>query len=154
MNRRQIRHEVFLTLFEWSFRKDEAVLDLLAARVPDTREEGDSYAKTVCTGVCSRDEDLNDIITRYSIGWEVARISKVPLIAMKIALYEILYMPDIPVNVSINEAVEIVKEYEGRDSAGFINGILGNYIRTEKDKLPLKIEMGCEKRPGGKEAGE
>ena len=64
MNRRQIRHEVFLTLFEWSFRKDEAVLDLLAARVPDTREEGDSYAKTVCTGVCSRDEDLNDIITR------------------------------------------------------------------------------------------
>lgn len=146
MNRRQIRHEVFLTLFEWSFRKDEQVLDLLAERVPGTIEDRDNYARQVCTGVCAADADLSDIITRYSIGWDVTRISKVPLVAMKIALYEILHMADIPVNVSINEAVEIVKEYEGQDSAGFINGILGNYIRTEKDKLPVKTESLREKK--------
>lgn len=63
-------------------------------------------------------------------GWSIYRLAKIDLAALRIAIYEILYRDDIPVEVSINEAIEIVKKYSNMDSFRFINGVLGGFVRS------------------------
>lgn len=63
-------------------------------------------------------------------GWSIYRLAKIDLAALRIAIYEILYRDDIPVEVSINEAIEIVKKYSNMDSFKFINGVLGGFVRS------------------------
>ena len=63
-------------------------------------------------------------------GWDIHRLARVDLSILRIAIYELLYRDDIPVQVSINEAIEISKKYSTEDSSKFINGILGGFVRT------------------------
>lgn len=63
-------------------------------------------------------------------GWNINRVAKIDLAALRIAIYEILYRKDIPIEVSINEAIEIVKKYSTEDSFKFINGVLGGFVRN------------------------
>ena len=63
-------------------------------------------------------------------GWEIHRLAKVDLSILRIALYEMLYRTDIPIQVSINEAIEISKKYSNEESPKFINGILGGFVRS------------------------
>lgn len=67
-------------------------------------------------------------------GWSIYRLAKVDLAVLRIAIYEILFRKDIPVEVSINEAIEIVKKYSSYDSFKFINGVLGGFVRGLEDK--------------------
>jgi len=62
--------------------------------------------------------------------WEINRLAKIDLCVLRIAIYEILYRPDIPVEVSINEAIEISKKYSSDQSSKFINGVLGSIVRS------------------------
>ena len=70
-------------------------------------------------------------IERYAKGWRFDRISLVASAIMRVAMYEMMYMPDIPHGVSINEAVEIAKKYESPETVKFMNGILGTFLREE-----------------------
>ena len=63
-------------------------------------------------------------------GWTIYRLAKLDLAALRIAIYEILYRKDIPIEVSINEAIEIVKKYSNEDAFKFINGVLGGFVRS------------------------
>ena len=63
-------------------------------------------------------------------GWNINRVAKIDLAALRIAIYEILYRKDIPIEVSINEAIEIVKKYSTEDYFKFINGVLGGFVRN------------------------
>ena len=76
-----------------------------------------------------KSEELDAIINENLVGWDVKRISKVSVAAMRLALYEIMYMDDIPTKVAANEAVEIAKKYDGEECAAFVNGALGSAIR-------------------------
>ena len=87
------------------------------------------YIDTVVSGVASRVDDLNEQIQKYSIGWDVSRISKLTRCVMQLAMFEILYMDDVPTGVAISEAVRIVKQYDGDDAGAFVNGILGTFAR-------------------------
>lgn len=89
-----------------------------------------NYIDTVVTGVANRIDELNEIIQKHSIGWDVSRISKLARTIMQLAIFEILYMEDVPTNVAISEAVRIAKLYDGEDATSFINGILGAFSRT------------------------
>ena len=89
-----------------------------------------AYLDTVTAGVASREEDLNATIQQFSIGWDVKRISRLTRCVMQLALFEILYMDDIPTGVAISEAVRIAKKYDGNDTGSFVNGILGAYARS------------------------
>ena len=73
--------------------------------------------------------ELDEIITRHSLKWSKQQISRVALSIMRLAVYEIQYEPDIPISVSINEAVELAKKYGGEEEAAFINGVLGGVAR-------------------------
>ena len=89
-----------------------------------------AYIDTVVNGVANREEDLNATIQKFSIGWDVSRISRLARSVMQLAIFEILYVEDVPTGVAVSEAVRIVKKYDGDDTGAFVNGILGAYARS------------------------
>lgn len=92
-------------------------------------EEEQLYLSDIIKGFILNRDEIDTIISKYSQGWKIERISKVDLAVMRIALTEIIYRKDIPLQVSINEALEICKKYSSEESSKFINGILGTYVR-------------------------
>lgn len=89
-----------------------------------------AYIDSVVSGVANRQEDLNAEIQKYAIGWDVGRISRLTRAIMQLAIYEILYVEDVPTGVAISEAVRIAKKYDGDDTGSFVNGILGTFARN------------------------
>jgi len=88
------------------------------------------YIDTVVSGVANRSEELNATIQKFSIGWDVIRISKLTRCVMQLAIFEILHMEDVPTGVAISEAVRLAKKYDGDDTGSFVNGILGTFARS------------------------
>ena len=95
------------------------------------------YLDTVVTGVANRTQELNEQISRFSIGWDVSRISRLTRCVMQLAIFEILYVEDVPTGVAISEAVRLAKKYDGNDTGSFVNGILGSFARS---LTPAKAE--------------
>ena len=89
-----------------------------------------NYIDSVVTGVANRVDDLNAHISKYSIGWDVNRISRLTRSIMQLAIFEILYVDDVPTGVAISEAVRLAKKYDGDDTGAFVNGILGSFARS------------------------
>ncbi len=88
------------------------------------------YLDTVVSGVANRAQELNELIGKFSIGWDVARISKLTRCVMQLAIFEILHVEDVPTGVAISEAVRLAKKYDGDDTGSFVNGILGSFARS------------------------
>lgn len=89
-----------------------------------------AYLDKVVAGVANRTEDLNAEIQKYSIGWDVSRISRLTRAIMQLAIFEILYVEDVPTGVAVSEAVRLAKKYDGDDTGAFVNGILGSFARS------------------------
>ena len=89
------------------------------------------YICRLVSGVAEHAAELDTYIEKYAKGWRFERISLVASAIMRVAMFEILYMPDIPDGVAINEAVEIAKKYETPEVVKFMNGILGSFLREE-----------------------
>ena len=88
------------------------------------------YIDTVVSGVANREVELNAEIQKYAIGWDVSRISNLTRCVMQLAIFEILYMEDVPTGVAVSEAVRLAKKYDGDDTGSFVNGILGAFARN------------------------
>ena len=88
-----------------------------------------AYLDNVVSGVANRTQELNDTIQKYAIGWDISRISKLARTILQLAIFEILYLEDVPTGVAISEAVRIAKMYDGDDTGAFVNGILGAFAR-------------------------
>lgn len=129
MKRKQAREEAFILIFEKVFNSDsvEEILEL-ANEVRDL--QADDYIKTVFKGVYDNLEMLDETISQNAIGWSIGRISKTALCVLRLSLFEIKFMDDIPVSVSINEAVELCKKYATKDDASFVNGILSTVAKA------------------------
>lgn len=80
--------------------------------------------------------ELNQEIEHYSHGWRLERISKIAATILRCAMCEILYLEDVPASAAANEAVELAKRYEEPETAAFINGILGSFIRDRQTEEP------------------
>ena len=89
-----------------------------------------AYLDKVVSGVANRADDLNAEIQKYSIGWDVSRISRLTRAIMQLAIFEILYVEDVPTGVAVSEAVRLAKKYDGDDTGSFVNGILGSFARS------------------------
>ena len=89
-----------------------------------------AYIDNVVAGVANRQEELNATIQKFSIGWDVTRISRLARSVMQLAIYEILYVEDVPTGVAVSEAVRLAKKYDGDDTGSFVNGILGSFARS------------------------
>lgn len=89
------------------------------------------YIRELVRGVAVHGPELDQYIAQYSKNWTFARIPRTAAAIMRVAMYEILYMPDIPHAAAINDAVEITKKYEDEKVVSFVNGILGAFVRAE-----------------------
>lgn len=90
------------------------------------------YIRKIVEGTVSHRDELDAYIEKYSKGWKLSRISKTALSLLRTALFEVIYLDDVPDSVAINEAVELSKGYEDQETVSFINGILGSFMRGER----------------------
>ncbi len=99
---------------------------------PDNRvfRKGRAYAEKIIEGVKSKHSTINELLVKYSEKWDIDRMAVVDRNIMRVAIYEMMCCPDIPPIVSINEALEIAKNFSAEKSSTFINGIL-NGIKDE-----------------------
>lgn len=91
-------------------------------------------AKTVA-GVLDHRKEIDRSIEKHSRNWSLPRIAAVERSILRIAAFEILHVPEIPVQIAINEAVELAKIYGGKDSSGFVNGILDQLARSARSEI-------------------
>ena len=87
--------------------------------------EAKPFSRELAEGVEANRVDLDELISRHSRGWSLERIAPLERSIMRVALFEALHRDDVPVEVAIDEAIELAKEYCGPDAPGFVNGILG-----------------------------
>ena len=106
-----------------------AEIDPLYAEFPD--EKQCAYIRKLVEGVGEHGYELDEYISKYAIGWKFQRIPRIAAAIMRVAMYEVLYMPEIPASAAINAAVELAKKYDEPKVASFVNGILGSFVRKE-----------------------
>lgn len=125
ISRYKMREQAFFLCFESLFSDSE--IDELADNAGDARDEFLSdYAIDCAKGVKAHADEIDEKISvNLKSGWKISRISKVSLAIMRLAVYEMLFVDEVPVSVSINEAVELSKKYTVQDDTSFINGVLG-----------------------------
>jgi len=99
------------------------------AEKPDEKQSG--YISEIVRGIASHSAELEGYIEKYSKDWKFGRISRTAVAIMKTAMYEVLYMPDVPNAAAVNEAVELAKRYEEESTVPFVNGLLGAFVRNE-----------------------
>ena len=127
MSRKNARESVFKLVFEYVFNK-ETNNDFLQEVVDELKTE-ESYIRDVYFGVINNYDELCDIISSKVEGFSFDRIFKVDLAILLVALYEIKYVKDIPLKVSINEALNLAKTYSTEKSHKFINGVLSGVVK-------------------------
>ena len=118
------------TFFDPEYYASLSDEDELCSEYPDEKQK--EYIERVIRGIGEHSAELDSYIEKYSVGWKFSRISRTALAIMKTAMFEILYMQDIPDKVAANEAVELAKVYEEPETVPFINGILASFIKGEK----------------------
>lgn len=131
MTRKEARNEVFILIFEKQF--SDASLDEILESAKESRdlsEDTDGYIVKVFNGVFENTEYIDGIIADNLVGWTINRISKVSLAVLRLAIYEIKFMADIPDAVTIDEAVELCKKYSTNEDSAFVNGVLGSVVRA------------------------
>jgi len=131
LTRREVREGAFIILYQTLFGQNPQ-------EIAEADEEAFGLVKnhetdSIVRGVISHDEEITGLIGKYSTTRSVARISKVVLVIMKIAVYEMLYNDKVPGAAAINEAVELGKKYAYKQDCGFINGVLNSILEETEN---------------------
>ena len=134
MNRTKAREYAFILLFEYKFQPEE-INEILSDFIAEYNPKGQTeYIENVVLGVAQKIDEIDNIISEAATGWELSRIAAVSLSVLRLAVYEMLYMKDIPPIVSLNEAISIGKIYGGDECAPFLNGVLSGIMHKLKEK--------------------
>ncbi|MBQ7595277.1 MAG: transcription antitermination factor NusB [Clostridia bacterium] len=134
MNRSQAREQAFLLLFEKSFSPETEIEDIIENAVEQRFLERDDYVLSIVPETWDKLAEIDSEIEENLRGWKMNRISRVSLAALRLAVCEMLYEDDIPISVSINEAVELCKKYAEAQDASFVNGVLGSVAKKIQNK--------------------
>jgi N utilization substance protein B len=94
------------------------------------------FARRLVSGVVSQRAEIDRLIEKCTENWKLARLAKVDLVVLRVATYELVFCPDIPSRVSLDEAIEIGKRFGSAESATFINGVLDHVAHASGDKSP------------------
>lgn len=136
MNRHQARELAFCLLFEHEFDKPRDMKDLYDAAKEARDAEENKYVRATLAGISAHEAELEAMIEGAAEGWSIGRISRVSLAILKLCAYEMFFCPDIPIRVSLNEAIELVKTYGEDNAKGFVNGILNTLAQRAKESRP------------------
>ena len=141
MSRKSSREFAMKLLYQMEIQKEDREEQFKVA-IEDSEtslsQKDNGYISDVVSGVFANLEDIDEIIELNSKGWKLHRISRIDLSILRLCIYEIKFRDDIPLSVSINEAVELAKKYSAEDSGAFINGILSNVIPPADKTVNVK----------------
>lgn len=147
MSRKKAREIALHLIFEMEFREfqaeelltdrlDEDIMQSIGRDVTlyagNLSENQTVYIVSVVKGVASHRDELDELIEANAHGWSMSRLSKMTVAVLRLALYEMRYVDDVPVGAAINEAVELAKSYESDEAGAFVNGILGSISRAQE----------------------
>ena len=135
MSRKVARERVFKILFAIDIGENtvEEAQDLAVPHISDESQK--KFILKEVEGVLKNIAEIDDIINEFSSDWSVDRMAGTDRNILRLAIYEILFSKDIPVSVSINEAVEISKKYCDYQSYKFVNGLLGSIAKRKSSEL-------------------
>ena len=124
MNRSAARENAFILLFELSSKSDETAEEIFEKRLSVGELEVDAYVKEVFFGVNENLKMIDETMEKSLVGWKSQRLSLVSKAVIRLSIYELMFMEDIPCKVSINEAIELSKKYDDEKAYMLVNGVL------------------------------
>lgn len=130
MSRRLARETALKILFQVDVGRipiAEAVEHTLAAT--EGGQEAGEFAAQLARGTAERLDEIDRLLGVFAVDWPVERMANIDRNILRLAVYELILVPDVPASVTVNEAVELAKRYGDANSAKFVNGILGNLVR-------------------------
>jgi len=143
MTRRESREQAFLLLFEQCFHDEEMPGIIESAKAARDLAD-DPFCHMLAQGAGEHAAELDTLFERHLTGWRIDRISKPALAILRLACYEMRYVAEVPVSVSINEAVELAKKFGADDDAAFVNGILGRVSKELSAQSEDESETGTQ----------
>jgi transcription antitermination protein NusB len=130
-SRRQARERALQILFQWDIHGNtEHWLEDFWEREPTT-DEVRQFANRLVDGVMVNHKELDHLIGAHATNWKVSRMPVVDRNILRAALYELLWMSDVPAKVTVNEAIELAKQFADDDTKKFVNGVLDKIITTD-----------------------
>lgn len=149
--RRRAREKALQVLFQWDVHgnTEHWLADFWTHNQvsPEVRE----FADRLIDGVMANRDELDRLIERYATNWKVSRMPMVDRNIIRAALTELLWMPDVPAKVTVNEAVELAKEFADDETRRFVNGVLDKIIATDARLEGKRAAMGLEESAKGRE---
>ncbi len=130
MTRSQAREQAFIVLFERIFNSDLTIAEIIEAAQEEGLIKINGFATSLLQNAQENEEAIDKLISDNLKGWAINRLPKVSLAIMRLAVCEMLYIEEVPVGVSVNEAVELAKKYGTADDATYINGVLGAIAKS------------------------
>jgi len=118
--------------------QDDILEDVL--KEEDLSKKNIEFARTLYMKVIENSQQADRVIVSLAENWELDRIALIDRIILQMALVELMYIPDVPEKVVLNEAIELAKTFSTNDSSAFVNGILDNYLKKSKDSKKQSID--------------
>ena len=132
LTRREARENAFLAAFSATFHPDDPQPAML--NQPESAEHPlDAFSMRILRDMQAHGEELDALISENLKGWTLSRVPRVSLVAMRVALAELLYGEEKKPGVAINEAVELANQYSSDKAGSFINGVLGSLARADAE---------------------
>ncbi len=135
MGRKNAREGAMKVVYQMEIREEfsSEILDIYFKNNNYSESESE-YISDFISKIFDKLDSIDEYISDNIHGWSIERLSKVDLSILRIAVYEMLYREDIPLEVSINEAIEIAKKYSSDESFKFINGVLGGVVTNIEEE--------------------
>lgn len=144
--RHNARRLALTSIFCWLFSEvDEDACKDLGGILLSSERADDKLFETIVSGVKKHNEEINSIIEECAPEWPLDKISKVDLVILRIAIFELLYNTKAPTKVVIDEAVEMAKEFGSETSSKFVNGVLGTVVDKYKGEDKEKVDTLTER---------
>jgi len=139
MNRHLSRMVTMQAIYEWNFRENADLNEILERSIAEFADDIDKdFVKSEIQGVSEKKTELDSEIEKCAPEWPLEQLSAIDKSILEIAIFELLHSNDIPPKVSINEAIELAKQFGSNNSGKFINGVLGTVYDNHKEIIEKK----------------
>lgn len=141
MNRHLSRMVAMQAIYEWNFRPDADIGEIIDRSVSEFSDDVDSnFINAIIDGVIKNSKDINLEIEASAPEWPIGQISLIDKSILQISIFELMHSKEIPPKVAINEAVELAKQFGSNNSSKFINGVLGSVYKKHIENKDGKHE--------------
>lgn len=118
-------------LFQWDLNRGQSNWKAVFWNIHPAPDSVRDFSNSLVDGVLDNGEEIDRLIEKHALNWKISRISNVDRNILRIAVFELIYMSDIPSNVTLNEAIEIAKRYSDEQAGSFVNGVLDHLLKEE-----------------------